>query len=90
MAQFIDNWVAEATTGHVKMTAYHNNSLDAPTDLLSMVKNRGVDMLINRTGQMKDEFPVTDVVQLPFVASNPTIAIDIIKTVEALGTPDGK
>lgn len=70
--------VTELTNGQVTITQVDLTSLGTAADALSMVKNGTIDMLFNAAAQTASDFPVSDVVQLPFYFNSAE------KTAEAL------
>lgn len=71
--------VDEATNGRVKITVYHDNALGAPSDLYTMLTQGGLEIL-NLGIAQAGEFPVTDIVQTPFLLSTPDTAGEIMWT----------
>lgn len=80
LADLFDEYPAmvdEATNGRVKVTIYHDNSLGAPADLWTMFTQGGLEML-NQGIAQAGEFPITDIVQTPFLLTTPDTAGEIM------------
>ena len=71
--------VDEATNGRVKITIFHNNALGAPADLWTMLTQGGLEIL-NLGIAQAGEFPITDIVQTPFLLTTPDTAGEIMWT----------
>ena len=69
--------VDEATDGRVKLTIFHNNALGAPADLWTMLTQGGLEIL-NLGIAQAGEFPITDIVQTPFLLTTPDTAGEIM------------
>ncbi len=81
LAKFLDGYladIADATGGRIKVTAFHGNSLGSPMDLVGMAKDGGLEMLNMGVAQAMGEFPVCDIVQIPFLVQNPTTAAEVV------------
>ena len=80
LAELFDEYPAmvdEATNGRVKITIYHDNSLGAPADLYTMLTQGGLEIL-NMGIAQAGEFPITDIVQTPFLLTTPDTAGEIM------------
>lgn len=69
--------VEEKTGGRIKITLYDMSSLGTATDALAMTRNGTVDMYFNAAAQTAGEFPVIDIIQMPFFAANPSTVSEI-------------
>lgn len=65
-ADFAD-LVAEATNGRVTVNIVDSQSLGGATDCLDMVREGTLDLLMLPAAQTAGEFPVSDIVQVPFL-----------------------
>ncbi len=82
LADLIDQYAADvdaATNGRVKITVYHDNSLGAPTDLFNMLTEGGLEILNFGIAQA-GEFPVSNIVQTPFLLTTPDTAGEVMWT----------
>lgn len=70
--------VEEKTGGRIQITLYDMSSLGTAADALAMTRNGTVEMYFNAAAQTAGEFPVADIVQVPFLASNPSTVSEII------------
>ena len=80
LADLLDEYAVmldEASEGRIKVTIFHDNSLGSPADLWTMFTQGGLDMLNTGIAQI-GEFPVTDVVQTPFLLSTPDTADEVM------------
>jgi len=69
-AKFYQAWikkVEEATGGRVKMTFYPGAVLGPPMEAYTMIKDGAVDMGCVIIGFFPGRFPLTNVIQLPFI-----------------------
>ena len=71
--------VDEATNGRVKITIYHDNALGAPADLWTMFTQGGLEIL-NMGIAQAGEFPITNIVQTPFLLTTPDTAGEVMYT----------
>ena len=69
--------VADATDGRVKINIFHNNALGSPADLWTMLTQGGLEIL-NLGIAQAGEFPITDIVQTPFLLTTPDTAGEIM------------
>jgi TRAP-type C4-dicarboxylate transport system substrate-binding protein len=70
--------VSKATNGRITVELYDASSLGTASDALAMCRNGTIDMYFNAAAQTAGEFPVADIVQVPFLAANPTTVSEII------------
>lgn len=69
-ALFYQDWikkVEEATGGRVKMTFFPGSVLGPPFEAYTMIKEGAVDMGVVIVGFYPGRFPLTNVIQLPFI-----------------------
>lgn len=82
LAVLIDDYaqsVSDATGGRVKITVYHDNTLGAPPDLWSMMTSGGLEIL-NMGIAQAGVFPITNIVQTPFLLTTPNTAGEVMWT----------
>ena len=82
LALLFDDYAAavdEATNGRVKVTVYHDNALGAPADLWTMFTQGGLEIL-NMGIAQAGEFPITNIVQTPFLLTTPDTAGEVMYT----------
>lgn len=82
LALLFDDYAAmvdEATNGRVKITVYHDNALGAPADLWTMFTQGGLEIL-NQGIAQAGEFPITNIVQTPFLLTTPDTAGEVMYT----------
>lgn len=69
--------VEEKTNGRIKITLYDMSNLGTAADALAMTRNGTIEMYFNAAAQTAGEFPVADIVQVPFLAANPSTVSEI-------------
>lgn len=70
--------VEEKTGGRVRITLYDLSNLGTASDALAMLRNGTVEMVFNAAAQTAGEFPVADIIQVPFLAANPSTCSEIM------------
>ena len=76
--------VAERTDGHIKITAYHNNTLGSPEDIYNGMVMGTIDM-VNLGMSQAGEFPVNDITQIPFFCEDPYEALAVLEALYDAG-----
>ena len=84
MLQDYADAVAEATNGKVQIELLLGNSLGAAGDIWSMFTHGTIDM-VHMGVAHAGHFPVTNIVQTPFVVSSPEMAASVMATLESEG-----
>ena len=74
--------VNEATDGRINITIFHDNALGSPADLWTMFTQGGLEMLNQGCAQI-GEFPITDIVQTPFLLTTPATAQELLEALLA-------
>ena len=78
MQEWIDK-VSEATDGHVKITLYGSATLSAATDIADNVANGAVDIGWLYTSYYAGQFPLSDVINLPFQGfGDPIVSTNVL------------
>ncbi len=86
-AVYMQSWidkVAEATDGKVKITLYDNSTLSAATDIGVKVKEGAVDIGWLYTSYYAGQFPLSDVINLPFQGfGDPIVSTNVLWDIQA-------
>lgn len=81
--------ITERTNGNITFTIHYNNSLGSPPDQLEMVKTGAIDILmLGATMTADTDFPVSQVVTLPFYCTSATQVSEIIYALHDAGLLD--
>ncbi len=76
--------INEATKGRVHITLYLGNSLGSADDIWTMFQQGSIDM-VDMGVAHAGHFPVTDIVQTPFVVDSPQAALAVMQGLEEDG-----
>lgn len=81
-------WVADieaASNGRLKVQIYWGGTLGDVKDSLSLLQSGTADMILAGYGQLGDKLPLSDVVSLPYMVTNPVDAGALMNSLKADG-----